>query len=114
MATPSPAAPAASPKTAAQAIEHLNSVIVAVQAFAGKPQMNPYIYINEKLAPALVAVQQKDVKQEVIDAAFKLTPSVENFTFKTEGDSAAQSGNTAYVQLRSLGNNTPKPVDPNA
>lgn len=114
MATPTPEVKPASPKTAAQAIEHLNSVIVACQAFAGKPQMNPYIYINEKLAPALVAVQQKDVKQETIDAAFKLTPAVENFTFKVEGDSAAASGNTAYVQLRSLGNNTPKPVDPNS
>jgi len=113
MATPSPEVKPAA-KTAAQAVEHLNSVIAAVQAFAGKPQMNPYIYINTKLAPALVAVQQKDVKQEVIDAAFKLTPDVTNFTFKVEGDSTAQSGNTAYVQLRSLGNNTPKPVDPNA
>lgn len=114
MATPSPEVKPASPKTAAQAIEHLSSVIAACQAFAGKPAMNPYIYINTKLAPALIAVQQKDVTQATIDAAFKLTPDVANFTFKTEGDSAAQSGNTAYVQLRSLGNNTPKPVDPNA
>ena len=56
-----------------KAIEHLNRCNVIALQYAGKPDCNPYLWLNENLKPLLAAYNNGNTSKELFDSIMALS-----------------------------------------
>lgn len=117
------------PKTKEDAIAHLEELKGSLNAYAGRPGFNVFMYAAQKINPILnvlksgkivemgedgVASKSRTALPNEIDKAiadaFLLNASEENFSYKVV-DRTAPDGANAYGALTTAGANVIKPVE---